>query len=114
LSQEGGGNTAVRHAATSASREVRVFTYADWRSDCSPREPPRVTIEIAPSHGTVTMRPGDSVVREFRQTDCTGHTIPGTAVFYLPEPGFHGSDRFKLVVALRNRTQVDTVIVDVQ
>ncbi len=99
-----------------AGTELRVFTYARWHDDCSPDAVPQVVLRTKPAHGTVTVRPGNSTVANVRagSPDCTGRTYQGTAVWYLPSPGFVGVDQFDWDVTDSKATSHDTAIVEVK
>ena len=101
---------------TSPGQEVRIITYTQHHNDCSAMEAPGTTLSARPMHGTVSIRP-DSVVTgpsRFGSRDCSGKLLPGLGVFYLPEPGYQGVDRFAVDVVNRNGSAHDTVIVTVR
>ncbi len=99
-----------------AGQELRVFTYARWHRDCSPLDPPRIVLRTSPTHGTVSLRPGQTMVTFIREgePDCTGHTYQGVGVWYVPAPGYHGVDQFDWDVLDADRTAHDTVVVQVK
>jgi hypothetical protein len=99
-----------------AGEELRVFTYARWNHDCKPGSPPRIELRARPAHGTASLRPGSSTVRQIRdgEADCTGYTYPGTAVWYVSAPGFHGTDRFDWEIYGENGNSHDTAVIDVK
>jgi hypothetical protein len=103
------------HRHTTVDREVRVATYAQHHEDCSSKEAPSVTFPTRPAHGTLSVRPGKIEAGPSRlgAGDCTGRSLDGTAVYYLPEKGFTGTDTFKLNAWFSNGTTHDTAIVDV-
>jgi hypothetical protein len=62
----------------------------------------------------VSFRKASSVVSESRSGNCVGYTLPGIAVWYAPEPGFVGSDRFDYDVFFTASELHETATVDVQ
>jgi hypothetical protein len=78
--------------------------------------PPGIEILTSPAHGTASLRPGPSTVRNIREgePDCTGHVFLGLAVWYVPEPGFRGTDRFDYLIVGLSALSHDTVIVEVK
>jgi hypothetical protein len=99
-----------------AGKELKIFTYARWNKSCEPQDPPGIEILNTPAHGKALLRPGSSTVRYIREgePDCTGHVIPGLAVWYVPEPGFHGTDKFDYHVFGQSTISHDTVVVQVK
>ena len=73
------GEVVTRHVSATEGQPLLVRNYAMWRSDCTPRGEPVVTITAQPQHGTVTMRPGLSTIREYTggADNCVGHQVPG-------------------------------------
>jgi hypothetical protein len=59
-----------------------------------------IAVASAPSRGSVHTRPGDVVIGPnwAGAGQCQGTTLPGVRVFYVPAPGFIGTDRFALDV----------------
>lgn len=63
------------------------------------------------------MRPSDVTVSVLRvgAPDCTGHTFPGTAIWYMPQPGFRGVDQFTYdIVGRTDALHRDTAVIDVR
>lgn len=87
----------LRPTAT-AGRPLRVSGYASWNTDCSAQPPPVIRLRTEPSHGRVSILPGDSTVKFVRvgSVDCSGRVYPGTVVWYTPDEGYKGRDRFDL------------------
>ena len=104
------------HLATQPAQEIRVFTYTTFHRDCSPDVPPQIEFRTKPAHGTVSLRPAPSTVSVLREgaPDCTGHTYPGVAVWYVPSPDYRGPDQFDYSVITSRTLSHDTVIVDVR
>jgi hypothetical protein len=99
-----------------AGQELRVFTYARWHRNCSPLEMPRIVVRTQPAHGTVSLRAGPTTVSFIRagEPDCTGHTYQGMGVWYLPAPGFTGTDKFDWDVIGSGNASHDTAVVEVR
>ena len=88
-----------------------MFTYTPHRADCSPVNDVRITVLTPPAHGSVTTRP-DTVIAgasRFGAADCSGRPVAGMGVYYLPQPGFHGADRFDYDASFSNGTEHATV-----
>ena len=93
--------------------ELRVFTYTPHRADCSSVKDVRIIVRTSPAHGSVTTRP-DTVIAgasRFGAADCSGRPIDGLGVYYVPQPGFHGIDRFDYDASFSNGTEHATVTV---
>ena len=74
--------------------------FAEFDSRCTLKHVQRIVVASAPSHGTVETRPGDVVVGPnwVGAARCEGKTLRGVQVFYVPTPGFTGTDHFMLDV----------------
>ena len=105
----------TRQVSTAEGKLLLVRTYATWRSDCTARGEPVVTVTTQPHHGTTFVRPGMSTIREYSggSGDCVGRQVPGVSVWYQPTPGYRGPDQFSLTI---NMTHVlhDIIVVAVQ
>ena len=85
--------------ARSLSRTVtsgktqQVLSYASWGEACSPRAG-TVRLVTKPQHGKVRSRPSNLLITSarFGDTKCIGRRIPGVAIDYTPDRGFHGTD----------------------
>lgn len=86
---------------TRAGREVLVRGFAEFDEQCRLRNVQRIAVVSAPSGGSVEMRPGDVVIGPnwVGSGQCSGTTLRGVQVVYVPAPGFTGTDRFSLDVA---------------
>jgi len=99
-----------------AGAELRVFTYTPHRSDCSPDNNVRIIVRALPAHGNLTTRP-DTVIAgasRFGAADCSGRSIAGLGVYYVPQPGFHGTDRFNYDAVFSNGTEHAMVTVTIR
>jgi hypothetical protein len=99
-----------------SGKELRIFTYSRWNNECEGQDPPGVEILNSPAHGTASLRPGTSTVKYIREgtRDCTGHVFPGLGVWYVSEPGFHGTDKFDYNIIDQNVVSHDTVVIQVK
>ena len=99
-----------------AGQELRIFTYAQWHKDCTPADPPRISLRTQPSHGSVSLRPDPTNATQVREgwVDCTGKTYPGIAIWYLPAADFHGVDQFDWDVIGLSTLSHDAVVVQVK
>ena len=101
---------------TRAGQEVRIRGFAEFDASCNRRDVPRIAVAAEPGRGRVEMRPGDVVIGAnwVGVTNCAGTTLPGVNVFYVPAPGFAGTDRFKLDVGYSSgrtvRAEVEVVV----
>jgi hypothetical protein len=85
---------------TRAGEAVLVRGFAEFDAACRLKHVQRIVVASAPSHGTVETRPGDVVVGPnwVGAARCEGTTLRGVQVFYVPTPGFTGTDHFMLDV----------------
>jgi hypothetical protein len=76
--------------------EVRIFSHTTFDAKCEVKRPPKIDILSPPSHGSAYVCPEVVKIDGKSPTgiDCIGHVIHGLAVWYAPDAGFHGSDRF--------------------
>lgn len=104
------------HRSVQASTELRVFTYATWNTGCGSEALPTIEILTRPAHGKAELRPGQSTVRFVRsgEPDCTGKTFPGLSVWYVPDAGFRGTDKFDAKIIGTSKFSHDTYIIDVK
>jgi len=92
------------------------LTYARWHKDCRPKAPPKIVVQVAPAHGTLSRRPGPTTVTFLREgmPDCVGKTYNGLGVWYVSAPGFRGVDQFSWLVIDSTIVPHDKTIVEVQ
>ena len=90
----------TRRVSTVEGKSVLVRNYASWKSDCTSRGEPVVTVDTQPQHGSVSVRSGMSTIREYTGdgAHCVGQQVAGTSVWYQPAPGFHGIDQFAITI----------------
>ena len=85
---------------TRAGQEVLVRGFAEFDAQCRLKHVQSIVVVRAPTGGSVETRPGDVVIGPnwVGAGHCQGTTLPGVQVFYVPAPGFAGTDRFALDV----------------
>lgn len=104
-----------RSVSTAAGHEVKIGRYSTWGNFCEYR-PTNVITKTAPEHGTISTRLETYVSSGGARTgtiDCTGKTMQGVAVYYMPQAGFRGHDQVQLQVPSGNGTMSDTIGIDV-
>ena len=85
---------------TRAGQEVLLRGFAEFDGQCRLKHVQNIVVARAPTGGSVETRPGDVVIGPnwVGAGQCQGMTLRGVQVFYLPAPGFTGTDRFALDV----------------
>jgi len=102
---------------TRAGQEVVLRGFAEFDGQCRLKQVPSIVVACAPTGGSVETRPGDVVIGPnwVGAGQCQGTTLRGVQVFYVPAPGFAGTDRFALDVGYsEGRTVRAEVEVDVR
>ncbi len=90
---------------TDAGKEVLVRGFAEFDASCSLIRVQTVTVVVPPHDGRVETRPGPVVIGPnwVGGGNCVATTLQGVNVFYVPAPGFSGSDAFSLDVRYSKR-----------
>ena len=85
---------------TRAGQEVLLRGFAEFDGECRLKHVQNIVVGRAPTGGSVETRPGDVVIGPnwVGAGQCQGMTLRGVQVFYVPAPGFTGTDRFALDV----------------
>ena len=85
---------------THAGQEVLLRGFAEFDGQCRLKHVQNIVVARAPTGGSVETRPGDVVIGPnwVGAGQCQGMTLRGVQVFYVPAPGFTGTDRFALDV----------------
>lgn len=102
--------------STPPGQEVLIRGFAEFTAACNLRRVQTIAIATAPASGKVETRPGDVVIGPnwVGAGDCQGKTLRGVNVFYVPAPGFTGTDRFALDVGYsagrKVRAEVEVVV----
>jgi|GEM_PF-2313749 len=101
---------------TAPGREVLVRGFAEFDGDCKLNHVQTIQVVEAPAHGRVVQRPGVVTVGEnwVGSKSCAGTKLDGVQVFYIPQEGFTGSDRFAMAVEYLShrvvRAKVDVAV----
>lgn len=94
----------------------RVHMYMSWKRDCAPNTGV-VKVLMKPAHGKLFPSDVDAIVKQnrFRANDpCIGKPMRGFQVDYQSEPGYRGSDIFKIEASYGvNRRVIDVYKVTV-
>lgn len=87
---------------TPAGQEVRVGNYGHWSANCNSGAVPKATVLRQPEHGRVDMREGLFKATHILigNSQCEGTTLNGRLIYYIPDPGFKGTDRLLYEVRL--------------
>ena len=101
---------------TVAGKDVLVRGFAEFDASCNLVRVQTVAVVAAPQNGKVETRPGPVVVGTnwVGGGHCEGTTLQGVNVFYVPAPGYRGSDRFSLDIGYTRRTLRVEVEVEVR
>jgi hypothetical protein len=107
----------IVNVATSG-KESAVSVSVLWDGNCAALPPPRLTLKLAPSHGSVCAR--SSIITPPRNyapngsKECVGKRIAGLRLFYNAQPGYVGSDTFDYLVEFPWGQRLTHVEVDVR
>jgi hypothetical protein len=89
---------AVQGTRVKANENARVFVLAGIGPDCNSTKIPMITVDKAPTKGTVTfVAVPDTTVQFSVSGKCIGKHVPGVGVFYKANEGSSGSDVFTIV-----------------
>ena len=93
---------------TEPGREVLVRGFAEFNRDCTLRHVQTITVIDAPAHGRVDTRPGVVTIGPnwVGSAACEGKKLDGVRVFYVPEAGYVGTDRFVFEVGYQSNRAV--------
>ncbi len=86
---------------TTAGKEVLIRGFAEFDANCKLVKAQSITVATKPANGNVETRPGEVVVGPnwVGAVNCEGTRLNGVKVFYVPRPGFTGTDAFAFDVA---------------
>jgi hypothetical protein len=101
---------------TVAGKDVLVRGFAEFDASCNLVRVQTVAVVAPPQNGKVETRPGPVVVGTnwVGGVHCEGTKLQGVNVFYVPAPGYRGSDRFSLDIGYSRRTLRVEVDVEVR
>lgn len=96
LSQTADASTIRRAVSANASTSVGFFhVMASLAAGCQQPARPKMLIERAPQHGSVTFRWNHHAGNQIRN-GCKGVPVGGWDVVYTPARGYHGPDTFRI------------------
>src|SRR5664279_5667137 len=86
--------------STAAGREVLIRGFAEFDGGCNLKHVQTIAVAAPPGHGSVESRPGTVTIGPnwVGGGHCEGTTLQGVRVYYVPAPGFSGTDRFSIDV----------------
>ena len=94
-----------------------MYEYGNVRENCA-QQGGIIKVRTRPQHGKLSQRSGVSTIGYVRfpeQAACGGTKVIGVHVYYVSDPGFHGTDHFSLeVIYPHHVVDVDTFTVNVQ
>jgi hypothetical protein len=108
------GQTFRRTAAD--GQPVLLHQYANWDQSCHSNGDPIITVLTQPVGGTLDQRhemKADAGTARVGSTRCVGTPIPSVGLYYIPKPGFKGTDTFQFEVRYGNGIVTDTAIIEV-
>lgn len=90
---------------TDAGHEVLIRGFAEFDGDCRGRAAERIRIVDAPSRGRIEQRLGKLTLDPARVDgrSCAAATLDAVLVYYVPDDGFVGRDRFAFDVDYPSR-----------
>ncbi len=95
---------AVKGTRVKAAENSRVFVLAGLGPDCNSSKIPMITVDKAPTKGTVTFIAVPETTVQFSLSgQCVGKRVPGVGVFYKPNEGATGPDVFTVVARAGTR-----------
>jgi hypothetical protein len=102
--------------STRAGKEVKINSHSRFNAQCVVIGTPSVTTTVKPAHGSVILR--DVVHQVGTRTTaetCNKKWMRGIGIYYRPNPGFRGEDRFSYDVYFApNWVFRDTAIITVR
>ncbi len=90
------GATRVSPGAT-----TRVFVMAGFDAQCQSLPPAVITVDAQPRKGSVSFRPGQSIVVQTSASGtCIGSRVTGTGIYYTASADGSGGDMFSITAKL--------------
>ena len=82
---------------TQAGTEVLLRTHARWDGQCNSVGLATIEMVDPPTKGRIDIRKGEVTVGAnlVGNTPCKGQRMPGILVYFLPDAGFRGIERFR-------------------
>jgi hypothetical protein len=82
-------------------RPGRVYVMAGFDAGCAAVAPVRITIDVPPTQGSVSLREGQETVIQVSLTgNCVGRRIKGTGIYYTARAGATGADAFTVTARI--------------
>ncbi len=103
---------------TTDGAAVLLHHYASWDRQCRPNGDVVITVVSQPVGGMLDMRhepKTDAGEERVGATACAGVALPSVGVYYVPRPGFKGTDRFQLEIRYgRGSPVIDEGVIEVR
>ncbi len=103
---------------TTDGAAVLLHHYASWDRQCRPTGDVIITVVSQPVGGTLDMRhetKTDAGQERVGAASCVGVAMPSVGVYYVPRPGFKGTDRFQLEIRYgRGSPVIDEGVIEVR
>lgn len=93
---------------TRMDREVQIRGFAEFDAHCRLKHVQTITVVDVPSHGRIEIRPGKVTIGDnwVGSKACNGTQLDGVRVWYVPEAGWRGTDRFTFDVGYLDHRNV--------
>ncbi|WP_342767011.1 DUF2846 domain-containing protein [Trinickia dinghuensis] len=107
-------NVSTR-VTTTRGMSVRLSQHASWNKRCGAEQAPDLTFIREPAHGHVEVKAESFQLSKAMTTRawCVGATVLGKAVYYIPDPDYHGDDQIDYRISSPHRTYTRSVSVEV-
>ena len=80
---------------------TRVYVMAGFDAQCKPTPAATISIDVAPTKGTISLREGQSIiVQQSVSGSCVGSRVTGTGIYYTAKPDGQGPDSFTITARL--------------
>jgi hypothetical protein len=115
-SQVARSQQSTKHIAAASGQAVFVENESQWNENCQWKGNPTYDFQN-PKHGSISTRDEQKVIKSCAAgaCGCMGRTVPGSAVYYTSEPGFHGKDAFSYTSRFNNgKVLAHSVSIDVK
>jgi hypothetical protein len=105
-----------KHFIGASGQPVFVGNESQWTDACQWKGNPVYEFQN-PKHGSISTRDEQKVIKSCvaGACGCLGKTVPGLAVYYTSEPGFHGKDAFSYSSKFNNGVVIGhSIAIDVR
>jgi hypothetical protein len=107
-------DAAVRGTRVVPDRPARVFVMAGFDTACKALRPVTITIDKAPTQGSVSLREGQQTTIQYSVSGrCIGSRITGTGIYYTAQKSATGTDTFSVTARLGTETASRTFTVKI-